>query len=190
MIFEYEGKRPQIGHNVFIAPNATIIGNVVIADGASIWYGVVLRGDEGRIEIGQGSNVQDNSVIHATPKLPTIIQDDVTIGHGALLEGCTIEKGAVVGMGSIVLHQAVIGEYAMTAAGSVVTPGTQIPPRTLAAGSPAVVKKELSGAALQSVEHSTAAYHHLRDRYLQHHLDDPHTALKWPDDKKWIEFVH
>ncbi|MBI1763949.1 MAG: gamma carbonic anhydrase family protein [Acidobacteria bacterium] len=177
MIFEYSGKRPQIGQNVFIAPTAAIIGNVIIGDGASIWYGVVLRGDEGRIEIGRGSNVQDNSVIHTTPEIPTIIKDDVTIGHGALLEGCTIEHGAVVGMGSIVLHKAVVGEGAMTAAGSVVTPGTIIPPRTLAAGSPAMVKKELSGAALRSVEHSTLAYHHLRDVYRRQGLDDPASAL-------------
>lgn len=178
MIFEYKGKRPIIGQNVFIAPTSTIIGNVEIGDGASIWYGVVLRGDEGRIVIGRGSNVQDNSVIHTTPEIPTIIKEDVTIGHGALLEGCTIENGAVVGMGSIVLHQAVVGEYAMTAAGSVVTPGTVIPPKSLAAGSPAVVKKELSGAALRSVEHSAQAYHHLNGEYRAQRLDDPTSAIQ------------
>jgi carbonic anhydrase/acetyltransferase-like protein (isoleucine patch superfamily) len=177
MLYEYSGNRPQIGENVFIAPNATIIGNVIIGDGASIWYGVVIRGDEGRIEIGRGSNVQDNSVIHTTPETPTIIKENVTIGHGALLEGCTIEDGAVVGMGSIVLHQAVVGERAMTAAGSVVTPGTIVPPRSLAAGSPAIVKKELSGAALRSVEHSAEAYHHLNERYLAQKLNEPSSAL-------------
>jgi len=177
MIFEYKGKRPQIGQNVFIAPTATIIGDVEIGDGASIWYGVVIRGDEGRIFIGRGSNVQDNSVIHTTPEIPTIIREDVTIGHGALLEGCTIENGAVVGMGSIVLHQAVVGEQAMTAAGSVVTPGTIIPPRSLAAGSPAVVKKELSGGALRSVEHSSKAYHHLTETYLAQNLNDLEMAI-------------
>ncbi len=176
MIFEYKGKRPRIGENVFIAPTATIIGDVEIGDGASIWYGVVIRGDEGRIVIGRGSNVQDNSVIHTTTEIPTIIKQDVTIGHGALLEGCTIENGAVVGMGSIVLHQAVIGEQAMTAAGSVITPGTIIPPRSLAAGSPAVVKKELSGGALRSVEHSAKAYHHLNESYLEQRLNDPSMA--------------
>lgn len=177
MLVEYSGKRPQIGENVFIAPTAVIIGDVRLGDGASIWYGVVLRGDEGRIEIGRGSNVQDNSVIHTTLAFPTLIKEDVTMGHGALLEGCTIEQGAVVGMGSIVLHQAVVGEYAMTAAGSVVTPGTVIPARTLAAGSPAVIKKELSGGALRSVEHSTQAYHHLRDAYRQQRLDEAGSAL-------------
>ncbi len=171
MIVEYDGKRPRIGKDVFIAPTAVVIGDVEIGDGASVWYGVVLRGDEGRIVIGRGSNVQDNAVIHTTPHLPTILKENVTIGHGALLEGCTIEAGAVVGMGAIVLHQAVVGAEAMIGAGSVVTPGTVIPPRTLAAGSPAVVKKELSGAALRSVEHSVKAYHELTRHYLAQRLD-------------------
>jgi carbonic anhydrase/acetyltransferase-like protein (isoleucine patch superfamily) len=171
MIIEYKGKHPQIGKDVFIAPTAVVIGNVEIGDGVSIWYGVVLRGDEGKIVIGPGSNVQDNSVIHTTPILPTILKENVTIGHGALLEGCTVEAGAVVGMGAIILHQAVIGQQAMVAAGSVVTPGTQIPPRTLAAGSPAVVKKELSGMALHSVEGNAQAYHELSHHYLEQRLD-------------------
>lgn len=171
MIFEYEGNRPQIGKNVFIAPTAVIIGNVEIGDGASIWYGVVLRGDEGKIVIGSGSNVQDNSVIHTTPDNPTILGDDVTIGHGALLEGCRVEKGAVIGMGAIILHQAVIGEQSMVAAGSVVTPGTHIQPRTLAAGTPAVTKKELSGMALRAVEGNARVYRELAHNYLKQRLD-------------------
>ncbi len=171
MIYEYEGKRPQIGEHVFIAPTAVIIGDVEIGDRASIWYGVVLRGDEGRIVIGRGSNVQDNSVIHTTTESPTILEEDVTIGHGALLEGCTIEAGAVVGMGAIVLHRVVVGRQAMLGAGAVVTPGTIIPPRSLAAGSPAVVKKELSGAALQSVERTAGVYHELSDHYLAQRLN-------------------
>jgi carbonic anhydrase/acetyltransferase-like protein (isoleucine patch superfamily) len=172
MIIEYEGKRPRIGQNVFIAPTAVIIGDVEIGDGASVWYGAVLRGDEGRIVIGRGSNVQDNAVIHTTPEIPTIIKEDVTIGHGALLEGCTVEEGAVIGMGAIALHAAVIGRRAMVAAGGVVTPGAVIPPGALAAGSPAAVKKELSGAALASVERSAKTYHELSAHYLRQGLDD------------------
>ncbi len=172
MIYEYEGKRPQIGNDVFIAPTAVVIGNVEIGDGASIWYGVVLRGDEGKIVIGPGSNVQDNAVIHTTPEIPTILKENVTIGHGALLEGCTVETGAVIGMGSILLHQVVVGEQAMVAAGSVVTPGTQIPARTLAAGTPAVVKKELSGTALRSVEGNAQIYHELAHNYLKQGMDE------------------
>jgi carbonic anhydrase/acetyltransferase-like protein (isoleucine patch superfamily) len=167
MIFEYKATRPLIGQDVFIAPTAVIIGDVEIGDRASIWYGVVLRGDEGKIIVGAGSNVQDNSVIHTTHEVPTILKENVTIGHGALLEGCMIESGAVIGMGAIILHQVVVGEQAMIAAGSVVTPGTQIPPRTLAAGTPAVVKKELSGVALASVENNARIYQELSRQYLK-----------------------
>src|SRR5262249_20073867 len=176
MIIEYEGKHPRIGQDVFIAPTAVIIGDVEIGDGASVWYGVVLRGDEGRIVIGRGSDGQDNAVIHTPPKSPTIIKWHVTSGQGALLEGCTVEDGAVVGMGAVVLHAAVIGRQAMVAAGSVVTQGAIIPPRTLAAGSPAVVKKELSGAALASVEYSAKIYHELSASYLRQRLNDPAPA--------------
>src|SRR5262249_51873757 len=176
MIIEYEGKRPRIGQNVFIAPTAVIIGDVEIGDGASVWYGAVLRGDEGHIRLGRGSNVQDNAVIHTTPEIPTIIKEDVTIGHGALLEGCTVENGAVIGMGAIVLHAAVVREGAMVAGGAVVTPGEIIPPRSLAAGAPAVVKKELAGGALASVEHSAKAYHELLRHYLKQGLGEPEAA--------------
>lgn len=165
MILEFEGKRPVIGADVFIAPTAVIIGNVEIGDGASVWFGAVLRGDEGRIVIGKGTNIQDNAVLHTTPEHPTILGENVTVGHGALLEGCTVERGAVVGMGAILLHRAVLGEEAMIAAGGVLTPGTIIPSRTLAAGSPAVVKKALSGAALDSVARSAKVYHELSKQY-------------------------
>jgi carbonic anhydrase/acetyltransferase-like protein (isoleucine patch superfamily) len=173
MIFEFHHKRPRIGKNVFIAPTAVIIGDVEIGDGASIWYGAVLRGDEGRIIIGPGANVQDNAVLHTTPQHPTTVKARVTIGHGALLEGCTIEEGAVIGMGAIVLHEAVIGAESMIGAGAVVTPKTLIPARTLAAGSPATVKKEISGAALAAIERSAAVYVELSGHYLEECLDDP-----------------
>ncbi|MCW5970652.1 MAG: gamma carbonic anhydrase family protein [Blastocatellales bacterium] len=165
MIIEFHGNRPKIGNNVFIAPTAVVIGNVEIGDGASIWYGAVLRGDEGRIVIGPESNVQDNAVLHTTPEHPTLLAARVTIGHGALLEGCRVEEGAVVGMGAIVLHEAVVGAHSMIGAGAVVTPKTIIPPRTLAAGSPASVKKEISGAALRSIERSAAVYVELAHHY-------------------------
>src|SRR5262249_11031517 len=112
-----------------------------------------------------------------TTEFPTILKENVTIGHGALLEGCTVEDGAVVGMGAIVLHAAVIGRRSMVAAGSVVTQGAIIPPRTLAAGSPAVVKKECSGGALASVERSAEIYHELSAHYLEQRLDDPSSAI-------------
>ncbi len=166
MILEYQGKRPIIGERVYIAPNATVIGDVEIGDDASIWFGVVLRGDSGRIVIGRGTNVQDNTVIHTSRHHSTYVEENVTIGHGALLEGCVVKAGAVIGMGAIILHEVEVGEQSMVAAGSVVTPGTVVPPRTLVAGSPAQIKKELSGAALRAVEGSASAYLELKNRYL------------------------
>lgn len=165
MIYEYQGKRPVIGERVFIAPTAAVIGDVEIGDDVSIWFGVVLRGDSGRIVIGRGANVQDNTVIHTSRHHSTFIAEEVTIGHGALLEGCVVKPGAVIGMGAILLHEVEVGEQAMVAAGSVVTPGTVVPARTLVAGSPAQVKKELSGVALRTVEGSAAAYLELKEHY-------------------------
>ncbi len=172
MIIEYNGKRAKVGKGVFIAPTAVIIGDVEIGDGASIWFGAVLRGDEGRIVIGAESNVQDNAVLHTTPDYPTLIDSRVTIGHGALLEGCTVEEGAVIGMGAVVLQEAVVGAMSMIGAGSVVTRGMHVPPRTLAAGSPAVLKKEISGRALGSIERSASLYCELSRHYLEQRLDE------------------
>ena len=171
MIIEYHGKRPRIGERVFIAPTAVIIGDVEIGDGASIWFGAVLRGDEGRILIGEESNVQDNAVLHTTPEYPTVLAPRVTVGHGALLEGCFVEEGAVIGMGAVVLQEAVIGSKSLIGAGSVVTRGAIIPPNSLAAGSPAVVKKQISGAALRSIERSAAIYCELSARYRDEGID-------------------
>jgi carbonic anhydrase/acetyltransferase-like protein (isoleucine patch superfamily) len=168
VIIEYNGKRPQIAEGVFIAPNAVIIGDVIIEKGASIWFGTVIRGDSNRIIICEGANVQDNSVVHSSElNPPTYIGPNVTIGHGVMMEGCRIERGALIGMNSVVLGDAVVGEEALVAAGSVVGVGAQIPARHLVAGAPAVVKKPLSGGALKSVEHSAPEYFHLRDQYLK-----------------------
>jgi carbonic anhydrase/acetyltransferase-like protein (isoleucine patch superfamily) len=120
---------------------------VAIGARASVWYGAVLHDDEGRISLGKDSDVQDNAVIHATVDRATLVADEVTIGHGALLEGCSIESGAVIGMGAIVLQDATVGPNAMVTAGSVVTSGTVIPPRMLAAGVPTKVKKEITSVA-------------------------------------------
>lgn len=172
MIVEYRGKRPRIGQRVFIAPTAVIIGDVDIGNDVSIWFGAVIRADEGRILIGDGSNVQDNAVLHTTPTHPTVLTARVTVGHGALLEGCFIEEGAVIGMGAVVLQEAVIGANSLIGAGSVVTRGSNIPENTLAAGSPAIVKKQISGAALRSIERSAAIYCELSERYRAEKIDE------------------
>lgn len=159
--FEFEGKRPSVHPDAFVAPTAVLIGDVRLAAGASVWFGAVLRGDQSHIEIGEGSNVQDNAVIHCSQDLPTVVGSDVTIGHGALLEGCVIEAGALVGMGAIALQRSRVGAQAMLAAGSVLGEGAEIPARHLAAGVPAQVKKPLSGAAAGWVERSARHYRDL-----------------------------
>ena len=128
MILAYEGRIPRIAPSAFIAPTATVIGDVAIGDEASIWFGAVLRGDVGRIEVGARANVQDNAVLHSTDRIPTVVEDDVTIGHGAVLEGCTVRRGALIDMNAVILHEEVVGEESLVAAGSVVTDGTEIPP--------------------------------------------------------------
>ncbi len=159
---------PTIAADAFIAPTAVLIGDVVVEEGASVWFGAVLRADFDRIVIGAGSCVQDNAVVHCATDLPTLIGADVTVGHGAMLEGCVVEDGALVGMGAIVLQRARIGAGSMVAAGSVVGEGQEIPRGVLAAGTPAVVKKQLSGSAADWVEKAAKEYQQLRLRYLQH----------------------
>ncbi len=171
MLIEYQGRRPQIADNVFIAPTAVLIGDVRVAAGANIWFGAVLRGDHGTILIGPGSSIQDNATLHVPEQSVTEVGANVTVAHGAVLEGCRIGADSVVGMNAVVLPGAIVGEQVMIAAGSVVGEGARIPPRTLVAGAPARVKKELSGSALDWIGRAAGAYHHLRDQYLAHGID-------------------
>ncbi|MEA2169352.1 MAG: hypothetical protein QOF76_2652 [Solirubrobacteraceae bacterium] len=166
MIYDVDGKSPTIGAGCFIAPTAVLIGDVRVGDGANIWFGAVLRGDYSYIEIGAGCSVQDNSVLHCAEDLPTIVHDDVLIGHNAMLEGCVVEQHALIGMGAIVLQRARVGEHAMIAAGAVVSEGQTIGPRMLAAGVPAREKKELSGSSLSWTTRGVGTYQELRDVYL------------------------
>jgi len=167
MILSYRGRTPHIAPSAFIAPTATVIGDVTIGEEASVWFGAVLRGDVGHIEVGPGANVQDNAVLHTTDHVPTIVGERVTIGHGAVLEGCTVERGAVIGMNAVLLHDVVVGEDVVVGAGSVVTDGTRIPPRTMAAGAPCRVRKALSGASAEWVARAAAAYVGLSRQYRE-----------------------
>ncbi|HLW47470.1 MAG TPA: gamma carbonic anhydrase family protein [bacterium] len=173
MILPFGGRLPRIAASAFVAPTATIIGDVTIGDDSSVWFGAVLRGDTGRIEIGARTSVQDNAVVHTSEHLPTVIGDDVTVGHGAVLEGCTIERGALVGMNAVVLYEAVVGAESLVAAGSVVTDGTKIPPRSVAAGAPCKVRKPLEGVAAQWIARAGPAYVRLSRRYLHEHAGAP-----------------
>jgi carbonic anhydrase/acetyltransferase-like protein (isoleucine patch superfamily) len=166
-LYGFAGKEPRVAEGVFVAPNATVIGDVVLEPGSSVWFGAVLRGDLDRIVVGAGSCVQDNAVVHAAEGLPTIIGGDVTVGHAAMLEGCVVEDGALISMGAIVLQRARVGAGALVAAGSVVREGQQIPPGMVAAGVPAAVKKEVEGSSRRWVETAAAHYRELRGRYLE-----------------------
>lgn len=167
MLIEYNGKKPAVHPGAFIAPTAVLIGEVVVEEGASIWFGAVLRADFNRIVVGRNSSVQDNAVIHVTGLSETVLGQGVTVAHGAVLHGCRVGDGAIIGMNVTVLDFCEIGEEAMVAAGSVVTDGTRIPARHLAAGVPAVIKKEISGASLSWVQESAPAYRALADSYLE-----------------------
>ena len=165
-ILAFEGREPRIADDAFIAPTAVLIGDVVVEEGASVWFGAVLRGDFNRIVVGAGSTVQDNSVLHTAEDQPTVIGSNVTVGHLSMLEGCTVEDGALIGMGSIVLNRARVGRRAMLAAGSVVREGGEIPPEVLAAGVPAQIKKELGGSSSEWVEMAAREYQALRLKYM------------------------
>lgn len=142
MIIPYNGKHPKIGKNVFIAPSAVIIGDVVIEDQANIWFGAVVRGDIDRITIGSRTNVQDNCTLHVDKDHPLLIGSEVTIGHNAVVHGCTIEDRVLIGMGATILNDAVVHAGSVIAAGAVVSEGMQIGPFQLAAGIPAKIKKD------------------------------------------------
>lgn len=166
-IYEFEGKKPRVGENVFIAPTAVLIGDVTVEDGASIWFGAVLRGDFGKIIVRRGSCIQDNAVVHVMPDCETVVGENATVAHGTVLHGCRIGRGATIGMGSIVQDFCEIGEQAMVAAGSVVPTNMVVPDRHLAAGVPAKVKKEIDGASLMWVAASAPMYSELARSYLR-----------------------
>jgi carbonic anhydrase/acetyltransferase-like protein (isoleucine patch superfamily) len=146
-LYALGGREPRVDPEAYVAPTAVLIGDVRVAAGASVWFGAVLRGDAEYIEIGARTNVQDNSVVHTADGLPTVIGSAVTIGHGAILEGCVVDDGALVGMGCVVLQRARIGRDAVLAAGALLRERDEVPDGRLAAGVPASVRGEVSEAA-------------------------------------------
>lgn len=165
-LIELDGVAPRIGEEVFLAPTAVLIGDVRVGDRASVWFGTVLRADLGPIEIGSRASVQDNAVLHVAEGRPTVVGDGVTVGHGALLEGCAVEEGAVIGMGAIALHEVRVGAGAVVAAGAVLPERSQVAPGTLVAGVPAREKGPVSGAARRWTQIATDDYQRLRELYL------------------------
>lgn len=159
MIKAHKGISPLIGAGAFVAENAMVIGQVELGANASIWYGCVLRADEGKIRIGENTNIQDLSVIHIeTDTFDTTIGNNVTVGHRAMLHGCTVHDYALIGIGAILLNGAEVGAESLIGAGSLVTPGTKIPPGVLALGSPCRVKRALTDAEKADLHDSARHY--------------------------------
>jgi carbonic anhydrase/acetyltransferase-like protein (isoleucine patch superfamily) len=166
MIIEYRGKRPKIDPSAFIAPTAVLIGDVEVGPQSSIWFGAVLRADNGPIRVGARTSIQDNCVVHVSERGRTSIGDDVTVGHCAVMEDCDVKQGALIGSNAVLLNGCTIGEGALIAAGSVVGEGAEIPPRVVAAGAPAKVKKQLGGEAARWIEIAAGEYVKLSRMYL------------------------
>ncbi len=163
----FADKTPAIGSDCFLAETAVLIGDVVIGDRTSVWYGAVLRGDVHHIRIGEDVSVQDNTVVHVTGgQHPTIIGNRVTIGHSVVLHGCTVGDECLIGMGAIIMDRAVIGKNCVVGAGALVTPGTEIPEGHLALGSPAKVSRKLTDEELQWISTSSKHYVDLAALYL------------------------
>jgi carbonic anhydrase/acetyltransferase-like protein (isoleucine patch superfamily) len=166
MLIPFRGKQPRVDPSAFVAPTAVLIGDVEIGAESSVWFGAVLRGDNGPIRVGERTSIQDNAVVHVSERGATLIGDDVTIGHAAVMEDCVIKPHALIGSNATLLNGCTIGEGALIAAGSVVGERAEIPPRVVAAGAPAKVKKTLDGEAATWIEISSAEYVKLSREYL------------------------
>ena len=167
MIKEFNCHIPQVHSTVYVADSAAIIGDVAIGEDASVWFTSVIRGDVNYIRIGARTNIQDMTMIHVSSKThPTILEEEITVGHRVTLHGCHVERGSLIGIGSILLDGVRIGANSLVAAGSLLTPGTQIPPRVLVMGAPAKVKRELTDDELARLDRSWRNYVELKDKYL------------------------
>ncbi len=158
MILSYKDIYPITEPAAYIAPSADIVGDVSLGEDSSIWFNVTIRGDIAAVSIGERTNIQDNAVVHVRTGMPTVIGDDVTIGHGAIIHACTIGNHCLIGMGAIVLDQAVLPEYTMVAAGALVPQGRTYPPRSLLMGSPAKMVRELTENEIQDIKENAENY--------------------------------
>lgn len=158
MIWELDGIVPEIGDGCWVAPDANLIGRVILEAGASVWFGATLRGDNEAIRVGRGTNIQENTVCHTDMGFPLVIGADCTIGHKAILHGCSIGDGSLIGMGATVLNGARIGQGCLIGAGALVTEGKEIPDGSLVMGAPGRVVRQLDAAARARLLESAAHY--------------------------------
>src|SRR3989338_1663169 len=167
MILPFEGKNPVIDPSAFVANNATLVGNVILSEQTSVWFGAVLRADKNVIQIGTRSNIQDISVLHVDEQHSIAIGKGVTVGHRAILHGCTLGDDVLVGMGAIIMNGADIGDASLIAAGALVPEGMKVPPRSLVMGMPARVKRTLTDQEVQSLTANAEHYVKAAQRYLK-----------------------
>jgi carbonic anhydrase/acetyltransferase-like protein (isoleucine patch superfamily) len=167
MLHEYKGKWPKLGERVYVAEGAQIIGDVEIGDHSSIWFNSVIRGDVHHVRIGKHTNIQDSSVGHVMRGVcPLILHDYITVGHGVMMHGCTIQSHCLIGMRATILNDVVIGEYSIVGAGALITEGTVIPPRSLVIGMPAKVKRTLTDAEAAGIDKFAQRYYEYKESYL------------------------
>lgn len=167
LILSVAGHSPELHPDSWVAPNATVVGRVVMAAGASAWYGAILRAEAETIEIGAGTNIQDGVTIHVDPGFPARIGAGVSVGHNAVLHGCTIEDDSLVGMGAVVLNGAVVGSGSLIAAGAVVPQGAVIPPGSMVAGVPGKVRRDLSADEKEGIRTNAVLYQKLVEVHRQ-----------------------
>src|SRR5688572_6804315 len=168
MLLEYKGKWPRLGERVFVAEGAKIIGDVEIGDHSSVWFNSVIRGDVHYIRIGKHTNIQDGSILHVMKdQYPLVLHDYVTTGHGVMLHGCEIQSHCLIGMRAAILNNARVGPHCIVGAGAVITEGTVIPPRTLALGVPARIKRELTDEEVAGIDDYARRYYQYKETYLE-----------------------
>ena len=168
-LYPFAGPTPAVHETVFVAPTASIIGNATLARDSSAFYGVSVRADTAAITVGEGSNLQDNVVLHADPGFPCTVGERVSVGHAAVVHGCTVEDDCLIGMGATVLNGAVIGAGSLVASGAVVLEGTAVPPRSLVAGVPGKVRRELTEEEYDGVRANAARYRELAKAHRELH---------------------
>ena len=168
-LYPFAGTTPAVHESVFVAPTASIIGNATLARDSSAFYGVSVRADTAAITVGEGSNLQDNVVLHADPGFPCTVGERVSVGHAAVVHGCTVEDDCLIGMGATVLNGAVVGAGSLVAAGAVVLEGTVVPPRSLVAGVPGKVRRELTEEEYDGVRANAARYRELAAAHRELH---------------------
>ena len=164
-IYSLGERTPELAADAWVAANATLIGSVQLGAGASVWFGAVLRADDEIIQIGARSNIQDNAVLHVDVGAPLSLGQDVTVGHQAMLHGCTVGDGSLIGMGAVILNRAVIGKSCIVAAGALVPEGKSYPDRSLILGSPARAVRQLSDQEVARLAVSARGYHERAQRY-------------------------